>query len=115
MDDSLPTEFQSAFSISGEVNNIRAPHPHYTLYKQKRDGFADQEVRRRRLLEGQRARRRDYADYARRIAVGEVIEEDEMDEGGGYDEVDANEVTQCCVTLPLQLIMIYHPTKNYCS
>ena len=89
MDDSLLAEFQAAFSVSGEVNDIRAPHPHYTLYKQKRDGFGDQEVRRKKLLEGQKARRRDCADYARRIAVGELLDDDEMEEGEDYDEVDA--------------------------
>ena len=90
MDDSLLADFQSAFTVSGEVNDTRAPHPHYTLYKQRRDGYGDQEARRRKLLAEQRSRRRDYADYARKIVEGVPLEEEmEEDEGGGFDEVDS--------------------------
>lgn len=88
MDDALLAEFHAVFSVSGEANDPRAPHPHYTLYKQRREGYGDQAERRRQLLEKQRLRRRDFADYARRIAEGETWEEEEKEEEGD-DEVDA--------------------------
>lgn len=94
MDDSLLAEFQSAFSVSCEVNDTHAPHPHYALYKQKREGYGDQESRRKRLLADQRSRRNDLADYARRFAEGELWEEemDDKDEGSeGFDEVDTEQ------------------------
>lgn len=84
MDDALLAEFHAVFSVSGEANDPRAPHPHYTLYKQRREGYGDQAERRRQLLEKQRLRRRDFADYVRRIAEGEMWEEEE----DGKDEVD---------------------------
>lgn len=95
MDDSLLAEFHAVFSITGDVNAPNRPHPNYcSLYKQKRAGFGEQEARRRRMLEQQRTRRKDYIDYVRKIANGEEWEE-EMDEEvmdenqGGRDEVDS--------------------------
>ena len=97
MDDSLLAQFHEVFSVSGDVNAPTRPHPAYTsLYKQKRAGYGDQEARRRRLLEQQRSRRRDYADYVRRIAAGEEWEEEmesDEDEEGGRDMVDAGKVS----------------------
>ena len=93
MDDSLLAEFQSALFVSSEVLDTRTPHPHYTLYKQRREGYGDQEVRRRKLLEEQKTRRRDFADHARKIVEGKGWEEEEESGGdrmeeGGFDEVD---------------------------
>lgn len=90
MDDSLLSEFHAVFSVSGDVNAPTRPHPTYaSLYKQKRSGFGEQEARRRRLLEEQRSRRKDYADYVRKIAAGEEWEEEmEEEESGDEDEVD---------------------------
>ena len=90
MDDSLLAEFHAVFSVSGDVNSPSRPHPNYSsLYKYKREGFGGQEARRRRLLEQQRSRRRNYVDYVRKIAEGETWEEEMEEEGeGGGDEVD---------------------------
>ncbi len=90
MDDSLLANFQSAFTVGGEVLDTWAPHPHYSLYKQKREGYGNQEARRMKLLEEQRSRRKNYADLARRVVEGDgwKEEEDGMEEGG-FDEVDA--------------------------
>ena len=92
MDDTLLAEFHNVFSVSGDVNAPTRPHPHYSsLYKHKRAGFGEQEARRRRLLEQQRSRRRDYVDYVRKIAAGETWEEEMEEEAegeGGGDEVD---------------------------
>ena len=92
MDDSLLAEFQSTFMIGGDVvTNTHGPHPHYALYKQRGAGgaFGNQEERRKKFLKEQKARRRNYADYARRVVEGDLSgeEDDEMEEGA-YDEVD---------------------------
>ena len=91
MDDSLLAQFQSSL---GEIHDSFRPlHPHYTLYKAKGEGYGNQEARRRRFLEEQQNRRRDYADHARQIAEGGDIMEEDSDDGameeGGFDEVDA--------------------------
>ena len=92
MDDSLLAEFQSTFMIGGDVvTNTHGPHPHYTLYKQRGAGgtFGNQEERRKKFLAEQKARRKNYADYARRVVEGNLSDEedDEMEEGA-FDEVD---------------------------
>ena len=89
MDDSLLAELQS-FSVGTVINDTKAPHPHYALYKQKREGYGDQEARRKKLLREQKLRREDYADYVRRIVNKEAWEEmeEEEEEEGGFDEVD---------------------------
>ena len=100
MDDQLLAEFHSIFTVGGDVNDPRRPHPNYSsLYKQKRNGYGDQEARRRRLLEEQKTRRKKNADYARRIVEGEEWEE-EMEEED-WDEVDAGESME--VSLPVTL------------
>ncbi len=90
MDDSLLAEFQSTFSVSDNFLDKWSPHPHPSLYKQKREGYGSQGARRTKLLEEQKTRRRNYADYARRVVAGETWEEDGEDmEEEGLDEVDA--------------------------
>ena len=48
-------------------------------------------------MEEQKSRRRDFTDMARKIADGSEMSEDdseeEMEEGGGVDEVDGKEVS----------------------
>ena len=89
MDDALLAEFHSVFSVSGDVNAPHRPHPNFSsLYKQKRAGFGDQEARRRRQLDQQKSRRKDYADYVRRIVDGEEWEEEMDEDDDGEDEVD---------------------------
>ena len=103
MDDSLLAQFQSSFlAEKGEVNDTRAPHPHYALYKSKGEGYASQEARRKKFLAEQQKRRRDFADLARRIADGSEISDEsdgEMDEG--VDEVDAAAKNKDLVSLVL--------------
>lgn len=64
------------------------PLPHRSLYKQRGDGFGSQEARRKKLLEEQKVRRRNYADYARRVVEGDLLEEDDEMEEGAFDEID---------------------------
>jgi len=96
MDDAVLAQFQSTFLIGGDVQDPRVHnHPHYALYKPKKEGYANQESRRKKFLEEQKTRRRDFADHARRIAEGDEItdESDEEMEGEGVDEVDTIEGT----------------------
>lgn len=89
MDDSLLAEFQSTFLIGGEVLTAHGPLPHHSLYKQKGGGFGNQELRRKKFLEEQKVRRRNYADYARKVVEGDLSgEEDNEMEEGAFDEVD---------------------------
>lgn len=91
MDDTVLAQFQSTFLLGGEVNDPHTAHPHYSLYKAKKEGYGSQEARRKRFLEEQKTRRRNFADHARKIAEGDELSDDsdgEMDEDGGMDEVD---------------------------
>ena len=79
------------------MNAPTRPHPTFSsLYKHKRAGYGEQEGRRRRLLEEQRSRRRDHADYVRRIAEGEEWEE-EMEEED-IDQVDMDTAAKKAVS-----------------
>lgn len=69
-------------SVSSDPYDPSRPHPRLSQYKLKREGYADQEARRRKALEEQNTRRKDFADYARRIIEGELFSDDEMEEGG---------------------------------
>ena len=79
--DQLLAEFQGSFSVAVDPNDPTKPHPRFSQYKFKREGYADQETRRKRMLDEQRTRRRDFSDYARKIIEGETSD-DEMEEGG---------------------------------
>ena len=112
MDDSLLAELQS-FSVGTVVNDTKAPHPHYALYKQKREGYGDQEARRKKLLREQKLRREDYADYVRRIVDKETWEEMEQEEEGGFDEVDKGDSKEdgmqvCIISCRVDIIRLTH-------
>lgn len=80
--DDLLAGFQGGLSVSSDPYDPCRPHPRLSQYKLKREGYADQEARRRKALEEQNTRRKDFADYARRIIEGELFSDDEMEEGG---------------------------------
>ncbi len=94
MDDSVLEQFQSTFLVSGDVHDTAKAHPHYGLYKAKREGYGSQDARRRKFMEEQKSRRRNFADMARKIADGsdmsEEDNEEEMEDGGEMDEVDGD-------------------------
>lgn len=101
MDDSLLAQFQSTFLVHDGVNDPHRTHPHYTLYKSKKEGYGSQEARRKHFLEEQQNRRRNFADHARKLAEGDEISDDsggEMDEGEGMDEVDVLKATKKVLT-----------------
>ncbi len=101
MDDSVLAQFQSTFFLGGEVAESRGPHPHYSLYKQKKDSeFTNQEKRRRKFLEEQVTKRRDCADLARKIAEGgDTWEDNDAMEEEDLNEVDGGEVVSRSVAL----------------
>lgn len=81
--DQLLQDFQSSVSVTFEVNDPNRPHPRLSDFKFKREGYGDQESRRRKLIEEQKTRRRDFVDYARMVVEGEVYsDEDDMEEEG---------------------------------
>lgn len=84
MDDLLDV-FQETFTVASDpLDSSRFIPTHSALYKVKRDGYGDQEARRRKALLEQAQRRKDFVDHSRRIAEGQPVEEDEdeMEEGG---------------------------------
>ena len=88
--DELVAGLQGAF-LTTNVYDPSRPHPRLSQFKEKRLGYGDQESRRKKLLEEQKSRRRDQANYARRIALGDLDDEEEMDEGTGHDEFDGDD------------------------
>ena len=78
--EALTVSLQENVSITIDPLDTSRPHPRLTHFKQKREGYGDQEARRARILEEQRSRRRDLTDYARKIAFEEY--DDDMEDGG---------------------------------
>lgn len=76
-------------TVSEEPNTTVAPHPRYSQFKQKSQGFGDQAHRRKELLKLQKEKRQKTFFQARGIIEGEIYEDDDMDGAGGEDEVDA--------------------------
>lgn len=81
MDDIL-SSFQGAFSVATNPLDPSGPYPRLTQYKFKREGFADQEARRKKALQEQCLKRKNFADLSRRIVEGDLLSDDEMEEGG---------------------------------
>merc|ERR1719400_1376323 len=71
--DELADSFAASFAVT---NN---PHPRFAQYKLKSSSIS-QEVRRKKLLEHQKARRDDLKNFARCLAAGDFDEEKEEDE-----------------------------------
>lgn len=81
--DDLLIGLQGTF-LNSDLYDPSQPHPRLSQYKEKRLGYGDQESRRKRLLEEQKSRRSDQANYARRIAFGRLEDSDEeMEDGRG--------------------------------
>lgn len=78
--DDLVLQLAGSFHCASSPFSTSAPHPRLESYKQKGEGFGDQDRRRRNAIELQKKRRRDYIDLARRIADGEEVSESEDEE-----------------------------------
>jgi len=76
-------------AVSQEPNTTIAPHPRYSQFKQKSEGFGDQAHRRRQLLKLQQEKRQKTFFQARGIVEGEIFEDDDDMDGGDEDEIDA--------------------------
>ena len=87
--DDLVQQLAGSFHCASSPLSTCAPHPRLESYKQKGEGFGDQDRRRRKAIELQKKRRRDYIDLARRIAEGEEVSESEDEEGG--DSMESSE------------------------
>lgn len=92
--------FQGAFSVAVNPYDTSRPHPRLTQYKSKRVGYGDQEARRKKALEEQCLRRKDFCDYSRRIVEGDLISDDEMEEEGtqAHTHTLYNTYTSCKLT-----------------
>lgn len=89
--DDLLSSLQSSFTVATNPLDPTGPHPRLSQYKFTRDGYGDQEARRKKALAQQGQRRRDFADYSRRIVEGDLISDDENDmEEGGKDKIHIN-------------------------
>lgn len=76
-------------TVTQEPNTTAAPHPRFSQFKQKTEGFGDQAYRRKELLQLQKEKRQKTFFQARGIVEGEIYEDDDdMDGANGEDEVD---------------------------
>lgn len=74
--ESLSESFAAQFTVSSEPNDTAAPHPRMAQYKTKPSNTPDQFLRRQRMLEEQKKRRRDFVNYARKLVEGSLEEDD---------------------------------------
>lgn len=80
--DELSKQFYGSFAVAEDPNDPARPHPRFSQYKLKQEGYGDQDARRKRMLEEQKDRRRDAIDFIRKIAEDQLREDDEMEEEG---------------------------------
>ena len=111
--DGLVSKLSGDLHVTSTVFSTSAPHPRLESYKQKGDGFGDQQRRREKAIQMQKQRRKDYVDFARKIAEGELLSDSE-EEGGmdtwGEDEVDGDmDTSKAALKKPRKK---YNPYKN---
>ena len=80
--DELSKQFYGSFAVAEDPNDPARPHPRFSQYKLKQEGYGDQDARRKRMLEEQKDRRRDAIDFIRKIAEDQLWEDDDMEEEG---------------------------------
>ena len=91
----LAASFASSFNVTNYPNDTNKPHPRFSQYKMKSSSlsqvswldypasmsyFSIQDVRRKKLLEHQKARRDDFLNFSRGLSNGDLEEEMEEDE-----------------------------------
>ncbi|XP_031571924.1 snurportin-1-like [Actinia tenebrosa] len=86
--ESLLDNFSSAFSVSSDPNDTAAPHPRLTQYKEKPSNVPDQTTRRNRMLERQKRKRLDVANYSRKLADG-VLSKEDLEDDNGNEEMES--------------------------
>merc|ERR1719150_3415524 len=77
--DELADSFAASFNVTNNPNDTNRPHPRFAQYKMKTSSIS-QEVRRKKLLEHQKAKRDDLMNHARALATGDFDEEKDEDE-----------------------------------
>jgi len=90
--DELADSFAASFAVTNNPNDTNRPHPRFAQYKLKSSSIS-QEVRRKKLLEHQKARRDDLKNFARCLAAGDFDEEKE-DEDEEEDMDTSGEIRQ---------------------
>jgi len=78
-EDDLTKAFSLGFNVTQSENNSSLVHPRFDEYKGKNYRSGDQEYRRGEVLERQKKKRFDAVNYARRLADGD-LDEDEVEE-----------------------------------
>ena len=95
--DELADSFAASFNVTNNPNDTNRPHPRFAQYKMKTSSISQvkslwfnyrasekdlilQEVRRKKLLEHQKARRDDLKNFARCLAAGDFDEEKEEED-----------------------------------
>merc|ERR1719225_794139 len=77
--DDLSDCFAGSFTVTNSANDTNRPHPRFAQYKMK-NSSSNQEQRRQRLLDHQKAKRDDLINHARALATGDFDEEKEEEE-----------------------------------
>jgi len=77
--DDLADCFAGSFNVTNAPNDTNRPHPRFAMYKMKNPS-SNQEQRRQRLLDHQKAKRDDLVNHARALAMGDFDEENDCEE-----------------------------------
>ncbi|KAK3709900.1 hypothetical protein QZH41_020020, partial [Actinostola sp. cb2023] len=89
--ESLVDGFSASFSVSSDPNDTAAPHPRMVQYKEKPSNTPDQVTRRKRMLEQQKKKRLDFANYSRKLADGDLTQKDISNENEEVEMMDYKE------------------------
>jgi len=85
--DDLTASFATSFNVSNFPNDTNKPHPRFAQYKMK-SSPSSQDLRRKKLLEHQKARRDDFMNFSRCLADGDLDDEVDMEEEKEEEEED---------------------------
>ena len=85
--DDLTASFATSFNVSNFPNDTNKPHPRFAQYKMK-SSPSSQDLRRKKLLEHQKARRDDFMNFSRCLADRDLDDEVDMEEEKEEEEED---------------------------
>lgn len=85
MAEDLAAVFSQKFLVTTDSNSTEAKHPRLDEYKEKNFKLGDQTYRRNEQLEHQKKKRFDAQNYARKLAAGDLQEEDVENEDYGME------------------------------
>ena len=87
--------FSASFNVSNHPNDTNRPHPRFAQYKMKSSSI-NQDVRRQKLLQHQKARRDDFMNFSRCLAEGDVDEGEDMSDENEEEEMEITEEVRKC-------------------